>query len=72
MFELTKRQREIVRFLVLRNDYITLDKLAEHFEVSKRTIQNDLVYIADLCRANNINLSRKPSFGIKLDINKKD
>lgn len=72
MFELTKRQREIVCFLLLRNDYVTLDKLAEHFEVSKRTIQNDLVYINDLFNANNISLDRKPSFGIKLDINRKD
>lgn len=52
MIELTKRQREILRTLIKADDYMTLDTLAETFNVSKRTIQNDLKYI----ELNNITL----------------
>ena len=63
MIELTKRQREILCTLIKADDYMTLDALAETFNVSKRTIQNDLNYI----ELNNINLIKKPSYGIKID-----
>ena len=63
MIELTKRQRDILCTLIKADDYMTLDALAETFNVSKRTIQNDLNYI----EINNITLIKKPSHGIKLD-----
>lgn len=63
MIELTKRQRDILCTLIKADDYMTLDALAETFNVSKRTIQNDLNYI----ESNNINLIKKPSYGIKVD-----
>ena len=63
MIELTKRQREILCTLIKADDYMTLDTLAETFNVSKRTIQNDLNYI----ELNNITLIKKPSHGIKID-----
>lgn len=62
MIELTKRQRDILCTLIKADDYMTLDALAETFNVSKRTIQNDLNYI----ELNNITLI-KPSHGIKID-----
>ena len=42
MIELTKRLRGILYTLIKADDYMTLDVLAETFNVSKRTIQNDL------------------------------
>ena len=63
MIELTKRQRDILCTLIKADDYMTLDALAETFNVSKRTIQNDLNYI----ELNNITLIKKPSYGIKID-----
>lgn len=45
MIELTKRQRDILCALIKADDYMTLVGLAETFNVSKRTIQNDLVLI---------------------------
>ena len=42
MIELTKWQREILCTLVKADDYMTLDALAETFNVSKGTIQNNL------------------------------
>lgn len=62
MIELTKRQRDILCTLIKADDYMTLDTLAEAFDVSKRTIQNDLNYI----ELNNITLIKKPSHSIKV------
>ena len=42
MIELTKRLRGILYTLIKADDNMTLDVLAETFNVSKRTIQNDL------------------------------
>ena len=39
MIELTKRQRDILCTLIKTDDYMTLDTLAENFNVSKRTIK---------------------------------
>lgn len=39
MIELTKRQRDILCTLIEADDYMTLDTLAETFNVSKRTIK---------------------------------
>ena len=50
MIELTKRQRDILCTLI------------KAFNVSKRTIQNDLNYI----ELNNITLIKKPSHSIKV------
>lgn len=63
MIELTKRQRDILCTLIEADDYMTLDALAKTFNVSKRTIQNDLNYI----ELNNITPIKKPSHGIKID-----
>lgn len=67
MVELTKRQREILDLLIHNKKYFLLDELAEIFNVSKRTIQNDLNYIENTCVENGIEIIKKPSQGIKID-----
>lgn len=69
MIEITKRQREIINILATSDFYWTLDSLSKHFNVSKRTIQNDLYHIDSLCSNNDIKIIKKPSFGIKIEYN---
>lgn len=66
MLELTRRQRDILDFLIHKNDYVTLSSLAQRFEVSKRTVQNDLCYIEDFLNEHELMLDKKPSCGVKV------
>ncbi|MGM9959074.1 MAG: BglG family transcription antiterminator [Erysipelotrichaceae bacterium] len=66
MLELTRRQRDILDFLIQKNDYVTLNSLSQRFEVSKRTIQNDICYIEDFLNEHELLLDKKPSCGVRI------
>lgn len=66
MITLNKRQKDIINFLELKDEYVTIDCIAKFFEVSSRTIRNDLDSIEKLMNESNIVLERKPRVGIKL------
>ncbi|NFI93748.1 PRD domain-containing protein [Clostridium botulinum] len=66
MITLNKRQKDIINFLESKDEYVTIDCIAKFFEVSSRTIRNDLDSIEDLMKESNIILERKPRVGIKL------
>ena len=66
MLELTRRQRDILDFLIQKNDYVTLNSLSQRFEVSKRTIQNDICYIEDFLNEHELLLDKKPSCGVRV------
>lgn len=66
MVTLNKRQKEIVNFLGQKQEYITLNNISKYFDVSPRTIRNDLDSIEEMLKKNNIVLERRPKVGIRL------
>lgn len=64
---LTKRQRDILIYLCSQREYITIKQLAMKFNVSNRTIQNDLALIDSFLSNSKIIIDRKSSKGIKVN-----
>lgn len=68
MVTLNKRQKDILNFLELKDEYITIKYIADLFDVSSRTVRNDLNTIEELIKQSNITLEKKPSVGIRLNL----
>lgn len=66
---LTKRQKDILIYLCLQRQYVTIKQLAMKFSVSPRTIRNDFDYIDSFLSVSSIIIDRKPSKGIKVNAN---
>lgn len=72
MIILTKRQKNILFFLASLSTSITIETIANKFDVSERTIRNDLSIIEDFLHGYNIKIIRKSNVGIYLQGNKND
>lgn len=70
MIVLNKRQINIINFLQNSSEWITIENIAKAFNVSERTIRNDLDCIKILLRDYDAKLERKPKVGVKLIIKK--
>ncbi len=69
MSALNKRQIDIIKFLKGIEEWITIKTIAKKFDVSERTIRNDLYIIDDIFNKNNsIIIEKKPKIGIKMII----
>ena len=66
MFTLTKRQSDIVKKLIDKNDYITIKELSEIFNVSTRTIRYDLNQIKVFLNNHNHKIESIPNKGTKI------
>ena len=70
MIVLNKRQINIIDFLQNSSEWITIENIAKVFDVSVRTIRNDLDCIKTLLKDCDAKLERKPKVGVKLIIKK--
>ena len=68
MIILTKRQIKITNFLESKLEWTTIENMAKAFDVSERTIRNDLDSIGAFLKENNIKLERKPRLGVKINL----
>ncbi len=68
MIILTKRQIKITNFLESKLEWTTIENIAKAFDVSERTIRNDLDSIGAFLKENNIKLERKPRLGVKINL----
>lgn len=67
-----ERQIYIIAELLMSQDYITMQNLAEKLNVSRNTILNDFETVKDYCLAFNVNVLMKSSKGIKIECDQKD
>lgn len=65
---LTKRQRNIVLYLAKQESFITVEQIAGEFEVSARTVRNDLDGISQFLLDNGIQMEKKPRLGIRIQV----
>ncbi|AYE34976.1 BglG family transcription antiterminator [Clostridium septicum] len=66
MSTLNKRQKEILILLEKKEEYMTLNEISKFFDVSSRTIRNDLDSIEYILKKYEVQLDRKPRLGVKL------
>ncbi|AXI10279.1 PTS fructose transporter subunit IIA [Oceanobacillus zhaokaii] len=56
----------IVRKLLLANNYIKLDQIADELYISKSTLQNDLIEVRKKLKSFKIEIESKPYYGVKV------
>ena len=66
MTDITKRQKNIIRFLLNDEKYVTVASIAEKFNVSSRTIRNDLAMMETFLRESGCWLHSKTNNGVKI------
>lgn len=71
MIKITKRQKDIVHYLLEQDEFITVKSLSDCFNVSQRTLRYELDTIDYFLRTYKVELERKPHFGVKLDVNER-
>lgn len=67
MFSLSKRQVEIMLFLLKERKMVSTQKIADAFGVSRRTIRYDLDLVEEWCAKNQATLVRSPGKGVRLE-----
>ncbi|MDO6354899.1 BglG family transcription antiterminator [Caloramator sp. CAR-1] len=66
MITLTRRQKDVIKYLSSIENFITIRNMAEIFQVSERTIRYDLDIIERYLQDLGLDLIRKPNFGVKI------
>ncbi|WNB92609.1 BglG family transcription antiterminator [Bacillus sp. NEB1478] len=56
----------ILKSIVMADDFITIEQIANELYVSKSTVDNDLKQVEKLLSEFNVSLFKKPNYGIKL------
>ncbi|WP_040211127.1 HTH domain-containing protein [Clostridium polynesiense] len=67
MITLTKRQKNIIRYLLELEDFIRIKNIALTFDVSERTLRYDLDIIEAYLKEIKGVLIRKPRMGIMIE-----
>lgn len=65
-FNMKERPSLILAYLSIQKDYISMDNIAEAFQVSKTLIKNDMKDIETLAKTCHFELERKTHYGIRL------
>ena len=63
---LSKRQQQILTFLLEKEGFATIHHLAMQFNVSERTIQYDLEYLESMAQQLSLEIARNKNKGIKI------
>ena len=67
MITVSKRQKEILEYLIKQTDYVTILNIAMKFSISDRTCRNDLSSIGAFLKESGLSLSRKTGKGVFLN-----
>ena len=63
---LSKRQQQILTFLLEKESFITIHKLALQFNISERTIQYDLEYLESMAEQLSLKITRNKNEGVRI------
>ena len=62
----TERQLKILNLLLKRDDYITAKEISLTYDVSTKTIYNDILSINELLKSSNLSIESLPRHGVKI------
>lgn len=65
-FHVKERPAQILAYLAIQNGYISMDNIAETFQVSKTLIKHDMKDVETLAKSYHFQLERRTHYGIRL------
>lgn len=63
---MNQRQKQILQVLINKDDYVTAQSLANQFNISLRTVHNDIKVIENILLEHDVKLDKKPRVGIQI------
>ncbi|GEA31133.1 BglG family transcription antiterminator [Clostridium diolis] len=66
VFKIKERPSQILAFLSVQNEYISMDKVADTFQVSKTLIKHDVKEVEELAKGYHLALEKKSHHGIRI------
>lgn len=71
-FHIKERPAQILAYLAIQNNYISMNQIADTFQVSKTLIKQDMKNVEILAKSYHFQLERKTHYGIRLKYELKD
>lgn len=65
-FSVKERPANILAYIALQDGYISMDKIADTFQVSKTLIKNDMKDVEALAKSYHFQLERRSHYGVKI------
>ncbi|WP_282708508.1 PTS sugar transporter subunit IIA [Ligilactobacillus sp. Marseille-Q7487] len=65
-----QREKLILTYILLNNSYVSMEKIADYFRVSRTLIKNTLTGVGKLAKENNLFLEKKSHYGLKINGNR--
>ncbi|RII33100.1 PRD domain-containing protein [Clostridium chromiireducens] len=66
VFKIKERPSQVLAFLSVQNEYISMDKVADTFQVSKTLIKQDIKEVEELAKIYHLVLEKKSHHGIRI------
>ena len=66
-FHVKERPAQILAYLAIQNSYISMDNIADTFQVSKTLIKHDMKDVETLAKSYHFQLERRTHYGIRLN-----
>ncbi len=60
------RIRNIVAYLVIQKNFISMDRIAEHFQISKTSVKNNMHEVDELVKSYQLELERRSHYGVRI------
>lgn len=65
-FNMKERSRFILAYLAVQNDFISMEQIADFFQISKTLVKNDMADVESLANQYHFTLERKTRYGVRL------
>lgn len=66
VFNIKERPSQVLAFLSVQSEYVSMDKVADAFQVSKTLIKHDIKEVEELAKGYHLTLEKKSHHGIRI------
>lgn len=66
-FDQKNRIKNILAYISLQKDYISMEEIADYFDISKTSVKNDMNEVEELAKSYEVNLEKKSHYGVRID-----
>ena len=66
MFDMKDRVKNMMAYLTLQESYVSMDRMAEQFQISRTSVKKDLQEVEKQLQIHQLQLEKKSHYGIRI------
>lgn len=66
MFDMKDRVKNMMAYLTLQESYVSMDRMAEQFQISRTSVKKDLQEVENQLQVHHLQLEKKSHYGIRI------